>query len=88
MQHNNKIEFILTQRTKIIQAETKLRTLYDRFCLKFTETVDRIGNIFINLQQQQQQQQQENENQQKGLTASRIRTFQLFTADVTHVGDQ
>ena len=50
MQHNSETDLILTQRTKIIRAETKLRTLYDRFCLKFTETVDRIRNIFINLQ--------------------------------------
>ena len=67
----------------IWRAEIILSTIYDKFCQKAEETFDSFQNVFINFTEQQQ-----NEVQQNGLAPRRIRRFQVFTADETHVGDQ
>ena len=66
-----------------MQAQLKLSAVKNKFRQKVSETVNRLQNIFMNLQEQQQ-----NEDQQKGLPPRRIGSFKLFTADESHVGDQ
>ena len=82
-EQTQKLDFIRKRASNVIKAEIKLKTVYNEFCQKADETFDRLQNIFINLPEQQQ-----NQDQQIGLTPRRIRRFQLFTADESHVGDQ
>ena len=82
-QQTQKLNFIRIRAFHISQAAIKISTIYDKYCQKVNETVDRLHNVFMNLPEQQQ-----NENQQKGLTPRRIRSFKLFTTDETHIGDQ
>ena len=81
-QQTKLIELIRKGRINILQAEIKLNTIHDKYFQKFSETMNRLRDIFPNLQQE------ENEVQQQGLTPRMIRRFQLFTADESHVDDQ
>ena len=83
IEQHQKLDFIRIRFNNIRQAEIKLSTIYDKYCQKVNETVDRLQNIFMNLPELQQ-----NEVQQQGLSPRMIRSFKLFTADETHVGDQ
>ena len=82
-QLKRKLSFLSKRDTYILKEELKLLTIYYSFRRKANEIFDRLQDIVINLPEQQQ-----NEDQQNGLTPRRIRRFQLFTADETHVGDQ
>ena len=82
-QQTQKLNFIRIRTFHISQAAIKISTIYDKYCQKVNETVDRLQIIFMNLPEQQQ-----NEEQQNGLNPRKIRSFKLFTADESHVGDQ
>ena len=82
-QQNQKLRYTSITAAEILGAEIKLSTINDKFRQKVNETFDRLQNIIINLPEQQQ-----NEVKQNGLAPRRIRRFQVFTADETHVGDQ
>ena len=82
-QHKNEMQLNLIRSTSIMQAEDKLTTIFNKFCQKFNETVNRLQNAVVNLQQQQQA-----EANQSGLSPTRIREFQIFTADESHVNEQ
>ena len=82
-QQKNKLKFIRIKASYIIKVEIKLKTIYNSFSQMADETFDRLQNVFVNLPEQQQ-----NEVQQNGLTPRKVRSFKLFTAGETHVGDQ
>ena len=82
-QQTHKLNYIGLRASEIIIAEFELKTIYDKFRRKTDETFDRLQNVFMNLPEQQQ-----NEHQQNGLKPREIRSFKLFTADESHVGDQ
>ena len=83
IEQNIKAKLTTTRHTNIMQAEIKLKTIYNRFVQKLIETIDSLQNIFMNLAVQQIY-----ENQQNGLTPTSIRSFHVFLADETHVGNQ
>ena len=76
------MQLTLIRSTSIMQAENKLTTIFGKFGQKFIETVDRLRNAVVDLQQQQA------EVKQSGLSPTRIREFQIFTADESNVNDQ
>ena len=82
-QQTQKLRYTLVIASDILRAEIKLSTIYDKFCQKVNETVDRLQNIIMNLLEQIQY-----EDQQNGLTPRSIRRFKVFAADESHVGDQ
>ena len=82
-QQTQQLNFIKLRRTNIEQAKTKLKKIYNKFCAKVDETFNNIYIIALNLLQQD-----ENDVQSQGLSKETIRTFNLFTADESHVGDQ
>ena len=82
-QQIQKLRYTLKTAADISRAEIKLSTIYDKFHQKVDETVGRLQNILMNLPELQQ-----NEVQQQGLSPRKIRSFKLFTANETHVGDQ
>ena len=82
-QQTQKLRYTLVIASDILRAEIKLSTIYDKFCQKVNETVDRLQNIIMNLLEQIQY-----EDQQNGLTPRSIRRFKVFAADESHVDDQ
>ena len=50
-QQKNKVQLTLIRRTNIMQAENKLTTIFGKFGQKFIETVDRLRNAVVDLQQ-------------------------------------
>ena len=78
-----KLHILRMRAFSIGQAANKISRNYDKYCQKVNETVDRLQNIFMNLPELQR-----NEVQQQGLSPRKIRSFKLFTANETHVGDQ
>ena len=81
-QQTHELKLIRRRRVNIMLAKIKLRAIEDKFCEKFNETVDRLINIYLNIRQQQV------DIQSQGLSQETIQTFNLFTADESHVGDQ
>ena len=82
-QERCRFNFIRKRGYNLAKAELKLLTTEDRFREKTDEIIDRFENLFTDLPEQQQ-----NEDQQQGLNPRKIRSFKLFTADESHVGDQ
>ena len=78
----NKLNIITGRCTDMKQAFTKLIEINNKFSQKFI-VVNDLLNITLNAIEQD-----ENDIQSHGLSKETINTFNLFTTDESHVGDQ